>query len=215
MATRKDTAPAQRNTANEAAYDPADDAAAIDAMHGAGLAVEVVNDGTLVAVPQSFDEDALRVIDNFDAAVALTKSVHGELAYADQELGDGFALLDKDSKGRLEGVPLLLMEWSFYPGDYGDEFAAIRVISRNQDGSVGKFILNDGSKGIRDSLRRYTERTGRVGGLLVKNGLRKSDYLYCDMCRMAADNCQAPDVHKDSKEKLWRPATTFYLDTSA
>lgn len=220
MATRKQVSTEDRIAENTAAYNPSDDVTAIDALaQGLGATVERelerTEGGDIAIVPKSFDEDALRAISSFDDAVALATAVHGDLAMADQELGDGFALLDKDSKAKLVDVPLLLMEWAFYPGDFGDEFAAVRLVARNPDGSVGRYILNDGSRGVCDTLRKYTARTGKSGNLLVKKGLRRSDYLYCDMCRKATSECEVPEVHEKSPEKLWRPATTFYLDTSA
>ena len=173
-----------------------------------------VNEGTVV-VPTTFSEDALREIVSFDDAYRLTLEYQGEIVEADQVLGDGFSVLKQEDKARLVGVPLILMEWDFYPGDFGSEFVAVRIAARNQDGTTGKYVLNDGSTGIAVMLRKYQERTGKRGGLLVKHGLSVSDYEYCDMCRVVTSKCDVPDVHKNSPERLWRPAKTYYLDTSA
>ena len=187
-----------------------------EAIAAFGDQADVVStsEGTVV-VPDMFDEDALRAIASFDDAVALTVEYQGPIDQADQVLGDGFSLLKQEDKGRLAGVPLILMEWNFYPGDFGSDFVAVRIAARNQDGSVGKYILNDGSTGIAVMLRKYTDRTGKRGGLYVKHGLSVSEYEYCDMCRVVTSKCDAPEIHKNSPEKLWRPAKTYYLDTSA
>jgi hypothetical protein len=184
------------------------------AAFGDQAEVVSVTEGTVV-IPDMFDEDALRAIASFDDALALTREYLGEIEEADQVLGDGFSVLKQDDKGRLVGVPLILMEWNFYPGDYGSDFVAVRIAARNENGTIGKYILNDGSTGIATMLRRYADRTGKRGGLFVKHGLSVSEYDYCSMCQKAASKCDVPDVHKNSPERLWRPAKTFYLDTSA
>ena len=160
-----------------------------------------------------FNEDALRNLTSFDEAIALTTAVLGEpVTDASQELGDGFALLDSDHKGRLANVPLLLMDWNFYDGDFGRKFVAVHIVARNPDGGISKYILNDGSTGICDTLAKYTMRTGKTGGLRVNNGLRESVYTYCEQCQ-SADKCALPETHKaQGKHKR---AVTYYLDTSA
>lgn len=123
-----------------------------------------------------FDEDALRSLSTFDEAIALATSQHGEMLDASDELGDGFTLLGRDQKNLLENRPLLLLEWAFRPGDFGTPFVSVRVAARNDNGSVGKYIINDGSTGIAEQLAKFTKKTGKLGNLLVKGGLRKSEY---------------------------------------
>lgn len=120
----------------------------------------------------------LRAIDSFEAAVALAKETHGDLAIASQELGDGFTLLGKSDKSRLCGVPLIFVQWQFAQSDFVDkatgekgEFVVARVVTK--DG--GKFVLIDGGFGVAQQLREFTERTGKHGGLVVERGLRKYD----------------------------------------
>lgn len=152
------------------------------------LVLEVMGGGTV------FSRDELMAITNFDDAVRLATEVHGQIVAADQELGDGFALLTKEQKNLLCGVPLLLMEWKFRGGDFGN-FVTLRVIARNPDGSVSKYIVNDGSTGIAEQLADYQTNTGRTGGMFVGKGFRRSDYEV-----MIGEELKA--------------ATTFYLDTS-
>ena len=145
----------------------------------------------------SWTEEQLREVTTFEDALRLTEETFGVIAAADEVLGDGFTLLRSDQKDLLTGRPMLLMEWSFYEGDFGGNFAAIRAVVQNPDKSVSRYIFNDGSAGICEQLARYTKRTGITGGLVVRQGLRRSDYTYTD------------------EEGNERPASTYYLDVSA
>lgn len=164
----------------------------------------------IAAQPSTYDRDALRELNDFDAAVAMATAAHGPIDDA-SDLGDGFALLKDDGKGRLVNVPLLFMEWSFYPGDFGSQFVAARVMARNPDGGISKYIVNDGSTGICDQLAAFSKRTGKYGGLLAKRGLRVSDYSYCEMC--AKVQCDNPDSHRAMGKH--KRAETYYIDTAA
>lgn len=157
-----------------------------------------------------FEEGDLRNIDSFEAALQLAAGVHGDLADASKEIGDGFALLDEAGKRRLVGVPLIFMEWSFYDGDYGSKFVAARVVARNPDGGVSKYIINDGSTGICDMLAKYQKETGRFGGLVARMGLRASEYTYCAECGSVVN----PDIDAEHRRDH-KAATTYYIDTSA
>jgi hypothetical protein len=138
-----------------------------------------------------FDADALAGITSFDDALALATETLGadNIVRADEEIGDGFILLEK--KDSLIGVPLMFLGWDFHMGDFG-EFVSAKVVTK--DGR--KIILNDGSSGLYKQLAEYSAKKKRMGGLLVPNGLRKSDYEYED----------------EKGEK--RPATTYYIDTT-
>lgn len=157
-----------------------------------------------------FDDGDLRSIQSFDDAAALAVAMFGELPSVADMLGDGFALLSKEDKARLVGVPLILLSWDFYPGDFGSNFAAIRIVARNDDGSAAKFIVNDGSSGIAEMLASYSKQTGRNGGLLARHGFRESNYPYCAECMHAVrDN----HLEENAGHKVGR-ATTYYIDTS-
>lgn len=132
----------------------------------------------------------------FDDALQLAKEIYGEEAVqlASEAIGDGFALTD--NKDQFIGVPCIFLKWTFSPGDFVDtktgekkDFATVRIVTK--DG--GKFVINDGSTGICDQLRQYTnDNFGRQGGLVALHGLRRSDY-----------------------ENEFGNATTHYIDTSA
>lgn len=148
-----------------------------------------------VAVPASrFSDDDLRAITSFDDAAALLAQNELPVVAADQVMGNGFAILD--DKSNLCGVPLLFLSWNFNQGEHGP-FVSAHVIAQVKGMNVpAKFILNDGSTGIYEQLKAYTDKTSKSAGLLVKRGLRRSDYQYDD-------------------NGTQKNATTFYLDTSA
>lgn len=142
--------------------------------------------------PKYANED-LSSLTSFEEAMALVQRELGEAAVVDasQAIGDGFKMLD--NKDLLCGVEFLAIGWNFTMGDFG-EFVAAKVVTR--DGQ--KYVLIDGSTGIYQQISEYSGKTGRMGGLWVKNGLRKSEYEYED----------------ESTGKL-TPAVTYYLDVSA
>jgi hypothetical protein len=157
-----------------------------------------------------FSETELRQLSSFDDALELARVAHGTLIDAAKEIGDGFALLKDEDKRRLVGVPMILLEWSFYDGDYGAKFVAIRLVTRNPDGGASKYIINDGSTGICEMLAGYQNRTGRTGGLVCRNGLRSSEYTYCVECQRVVNPSEDTGHSKDHKA-----ATTYYIETSA
>jgi len=125
------------------------------------------------------------------AGIAKTLSDAGELASA-AEYGTGFEVLDTKEKGRLVGVPFIVLDWDFHEGDNGD-FVSLQVITNANE----KLIINDGSTGIFKQMWEINA-AGEARAIFVKKGLRRSDYEYTD---------------RETGAK--KPATTFYLDTSA
>ena|SRR5690242_14500122 len=153
----------------------------------------------IIGDTSSYDEDALRDGATFDYYVQLAQDVHGEIVEAGHVLGDGFTLIN--NKGLLVDVPFLAMEWTFRDGDFGRPYVSVRVVARMPGGAIGKYIFNDGSTGIADQLAKYTKKSGRMGGLMVRQGLRASDY-----------EVELPDGKGGT---VMSPATTYYLDTAA
>jgi hypothetical protein len=154
---------------------------------------------TEVVAPSAelFDMEELRNIETFDDALALVQSQLGGVAVASDELGDGFALIStaKD-KDKFCGVPVIFLSWAFNAGDFGD-FVSARIVARQDGGSIAKAIINDGSTGVFQQLQDYTKQTGKLGGLVARHGLRRSDYEY------------------DDGSGTPKPASTYYIDTSA
>jgi len=150
----------------------------------------------IVRMPPKYDEEELRALNSFEAAVELTREQTGSIANAAEEMGDGFRILSSKEKVLLLDQPTLFMEWRFSMGDMG-EFVSTRVVVRHGPGSTGKYIINDGSTGIYSQLLAYTEKHNVYGGLYSEHGLRMSNYEWED---------------PDTGEK--KPAITFYIDTS-
>lgn len=144
------------------------------------------------AVAHKVSPNQLREIHSFDDALRLMEETYGAdaLALASDVLGDGFALAK--SKDQLIGVPCAFISWTESLGDHGP-FIAARVVT--QDGR--KLVITDGSEGIYRQLADFSVAKGRDGGLIAKNGLRRSDYTY----------------KNDRGEET--PAQTYYIDTSA
>lgn len=156
-------------------------------------------------VTKTFTDEDMRNLQSFEQALALTQATHGEIVDASNVLGDGFPVLDNKNKAKLVGVPLLLMDWTFYDGNFGKFVSAI-VAVKNEDGTLGRWRLNDGSTGIANDLAKYTEETGKSGGLIVQGGLRASDYTYCSECRKPVD------VFEDANHRTSHAAAiTYYL----
>lgn len=140
-------------------------------------------------------EDELRAIRSFDDARALAHAVDGDVVdIADSPLSTGFAVLATDAKARLVGVPFIILDWRFANGDNG-EFVSLVVVTKSNE----KLIVNDGSTGIRDQMKRLGATPRAIG---VRHGLRVSEYDYEDM-------------DKSTGEITIKRAKTYYLDTSA
>jgi len=146
---------------------------------------------------QQFSTEELKNLQSFEDVEQLFASREETIVSASDELGDGFALID--NKSILEKRPVMFVSWSFSDGDFSEEFVSARVMCRLDNGTVGKFVVNDGGSGIRKQLRDYTDsHKGNQGGLFAAKGLRVSEYDYTD-----------PDTGKVSKAETW------YIDTSA
>lgn len=175
-----------------------------------GKRTEVVNKqtGEVVQTSSRLDDDTLRDIGSFDDALAAMRDTGEDVVLADAELGNGFSIADDRVKDRLIKVPLAVLSWDFNKGEYGnpedgsDEFVSAMVVTQTGE----KFVINDGSTGIRKQLQEYTKRTGRQSNMVVRNGLRKSDYFIDKETGIPVAR-----GYTGPKE----PAHTYYLDTSA
>lgn len=145
-------------------------------------------------VKPTFQSGDLRGIQSFDDAMSLMLSAGITIDDATEAIGDGFALLDTKEKKRLCGIPLLFMTWTFNPGEFG-EFVAARVVAKLDNGTVGKYVIIDGSEGIYKQLKEYTAEFSKLGGLATMGGLNESNY-------------------ETMVEGKMTPATTYYIDVS-
>lgn len=126
---------------------------------------------------RTYDDDTLRGIGDYKAALALAAQTAGTELESTTDYGNGFAVLPTDEKGRLEKVPFVILEWDFHDGDKG-RFVSALIVTKSGE----KLILNDGSTGILRQLTRITESRVSRGvanpqaSLTVPGGLRRSDY---------------------------------------
>jgi hypothetical protein len=158
---------------------------------------------------QNFADDAdLRGIGSYEDALALAEEINGNVIDIAEELGSGFALLD--DKNKLVGEEFVLIQWRFSSGDYG-MFVSAGLVTKTGK----KYIINDGSSGIRDMLLEFSQSTKRFGGMKVPRGLRESTYATCFECGVPMTTDE-PECTKCGYvgEKRGK-GQTFYLDTSA
>lgn len=165
-------------------------------------------------VPNKFSTEDYAAIDSFDAAIALASGVYGDVLSAEDvpEFSDGFRVATEQDKRNMDGVPLFLVDWKFLDSDYGvegDKFVVVHAVTRNNDGSVTKWVLTDGSTGIARDLKNFTEKTGRDGGMLFKGGLRVSDY---QTDKDTGRPLSKPEIREYMiAKKAMAPGHTFYL----
>jgi hypothetical protein len=158
---------------------------------------------TEVATRRQFDDEQLLAITDFATAYRAATDAYGDPVVSTEELGTGFKKID--DKSYLVDKPFLALMWEFHPGDYGDEpFVAVHCVTEANE----KLIFVDGSTGIRDALQKWSNRSGRQGGMLCPQGLRDSEFHYCEDCKTAKNK---RDTHcPDCGTKL-TPATTYYI----
>ena len=113
-----------------------------------------------------------REIESFAEVADLLQQAPGEVLVIDdyQKL---------DDKSLLINVPFFINRWWFTEGDMG-EFAVLRCVLsrpvRTAGGETDKVVLSDGSTGICKQLRQVTMKTRKTASLMVRNGLRVSQY---------------------------------------
>jgi hypothetical protein len=129
--------------------------------------------------PTVFTDSILAKITSFDDAKGMLDST-GIVLESMSDYGTGFSIMEKS---KLVGVPFLILEWRFNNSDLNEGgFVSVAAVTKHDD----KVIFNDGSTGILAQLRMVTEqRTERKhptpqAGLIVADGLTRSDYSYTD-----------------------------------
>lgn len=123
------------------------------------------------------DDDKLRELSSYAQALELAAELYeGRIIDLSEELGTGFEVLNDTNKDRLIDKGFLIIAFRFNnSAEFGGLFASAIVMSEAGE----KFILNDGSSGIRDQLMDMAQRSRQFGGYEVKKGLRKSEYPTC------------------------------------
>lgn len=177
---------------------------------GAELATQNVF-GALMLPATAFPDDMMRGITSFEDAARIAVEAYGDVVDAAEEMGNGFKVVA--DKNELIGVPFIVLHTRV--NEYGDHGAFVSLMAVTQDNR--KVIFNDGSTGVFTQIVEMTKATGRNGGYLFKNGLRKSEYAMCgaDKCFTARptrqETCPNPAC-TDPTTHLRGQATTFYLD---
>jgi hypothetical protein len=163
---------------------------------------------------QRFTREDLAGITTLQDAINLARAQFGEvLSIADTDLADGFRKATEDDKASLVRVPLFFLDWSFNVGDFSTEYVSIRAIQYRPDGSIVKWIINDGGVGIPAELKAIEERNGRSGGLAVPHGLRVSTYKTDAATGKPISKKEYAEYIRDHKKTS--QGSTYYLDTSA
>jgi hypothetical protein len=150
-----------------------------------------------------FSSDELQSIETWDDYFNLLEQKEEPVYFAEKVLGDGFAILSTNQKHQLCDIPLAFIEWRFNGGKMG-EFVSAKVIAKTGDmpSDLRKVIINDGSTGIYRQLKEFSAKTGKFGGLIVKAGLKESNYD-----REVTD--------EKTGQILMVPSTTYYINQAA
>lgn len=170
--------------------------------------------GTEVMRNRLFTDNDLSDIESWEQVLAMATAVaEGDvIPNAADVLGTGFRIADEDDKIRLQGVPLVLLQWFRNDGDFGT-FVSINAVQRHDNGSITKWVINDGSTGIAQQLMAYEAKTGSNGPLAVPKGLRASNYYIDAESGQTLTKTEEREYLASGRKMV--PAHTFYLDTSA
>jgi hypothetical protein len=97
------------------------------------------------------------------------------------------AQLSGSPKERLIGVPFIITRMTFHKDDQGRKYVFVQVKTQDNE----NLSFTDGSTGVMAQLVSHWRKSGgQTTGILIRNGLRKSEY-----------------THKETGQ----PATTFYI----
>ena len=131
--------------------------------------------------PTVFRDADLASVTDFDSVLALFKDM-GITPESMSDYGTGFEVV-KD-KSTLVGVPFMILEWRFNKSDHADDKPFVSAAAVTRDGR--KIVINDGGSGICDQLimvtglRKMSDHPQPQAGLMVQQGLTRSDYEYTD-----------------------------------
>lgn len=113
-----------------------------------------------------YSDDEIEAVKSFGDAVDLANSRGGIIDGKD--LGIGLEVIE--DKGQLCGVEMVLLQWTFNTGDFGD-FVSVTAVTKDNR----KVVFNDGSTGILAQMHKISE-SGKTGNIYLRKGLRKSVY---------------------------------------
>jgi len=106
----------------------------------------------------------------------LAQDVYGDILVADTEIGDGVQKAEESDKTHSSGVPLFF--WSGRSGlaTSATTTCSFVAVAQEPQRDQHQGMITDGGTGICRDLKDFSKKTGRFGGLLVRNGLRVSRY---------------------------------------
>jgi hypothetical protein len=128
-----------------------------------------------VVVKMGLSRTDFKHLNSFEEAVAALGGMV-EIYDASEVLGDGIEVADKND---LINVPFLLTGYTVHTSeDFGNNGNGTYVVVTGITTDGTKFVFTDGSQevGIQPTLLDWTERTGRMGGVMCRRGLSRSEY---------------------------------------
>jgi hypothetical protein len=141
-----------------------------------------------MGVTSALETAGAREVESWDEVAAMLGKDPGAVIVLDD-------YVKLDDKEQLINVPFFINRWWFAEGDQG-EFAVMRIVASRKihtpTSETDKVIVTDGSTGIFQQLRKITQKTQKTGAMIVRHGLRVSQYT-----------AETPDGIKQAK--------TFYL----
>jgi hypothetical protein len=163
------------------------------------------------ATVATLDQIPLEVVKSFENIADVQEyfaSLGVEIS-SGEEITDGYEKLE--NKDRLLDTPIVLIDWSeFQSKEYGATATSVRIMTFAGE----KFRIADGSTGIFRQLEEISNVRVKAGhktptqGLIVRGGLRKSEYWVSTVDGRALTEEEAEQTPKELKKK----ATTYYLN---
>jgi hypothetical protein len=163
----------------------------VDPRHRPGGSLAPTGTGPL------WSDDQLREINTIDDLKRAVVENGVDTADA-SAFGNGYSVLV--DKNALVDREIYIIDWRFNSGIMG-EFATMLVLAEAPSGMTEKWIVNDGSTGIRDQLHRWQAlNDDKTSVIRVRKGLRVSRYTVMQL---------------DPKTGVEKPipAETFYIST--
>lgn len=106
------------------------------------------------------------------------------------------------NKDDLIDTPFLIVNYQFHKGNFG-EFVAVRLMTEDNE----RYFFVDGGSGICSQLSEMVKLTGRMAGIVVSGGLRKSEYPFDNDLGIPVD----PDNPKQHEGHSIGTAATHYI----
>lgn len=175
---------------------------------------EVGAPANALTVDWKLSDEELRSLSNTEDVMALMAAKYGTVESITDSLGTGFRVMLEGEKSRLVGESIIILQFSFTMGDFGEFASAALFCPRTSD----RLILNDGSTGIYYQLKELAKK--RMGGWGVPHGLRVSEYDTCPPSKedggcgrpRRANVAQCPSCLNESEKR--GKGSTYYLDTT-